>query len=57
MVKYVFAPSSFSEFWNYSLFETLYQFSPSSLEMRGFSHFYQILLSLFNILNTFYDNI
>jgi len=25
--------------------------------MRGFSHSYQILLSLFDILNAFYDNI
>jgi len=25
--------------------------------MRGFSHSYQILLSLFDILNTFHDNI
>jgi len=25
--------------------------------MREFSHFNQILLSLFNILNVFYDNI
>jgi len=25
--------------------------------MRGFSHSYQILLSLFDILNVFYDNI
>jgi len=25
--------------------------------MRGFSLFYQILLSLFDILNVFYDNI
>jgi len=30
---------------------------PSSLEMCGFSHFYQILLSLFDILNALYDNI
>jgi len=28
-----------------------------SLEMRGFSYSYQILLILFDILNTFYDNI
>jgi len=39
------------------LFETLYQFSPSFLETRGFSHSYQILLGLFDILNAFYDNI
>jgi len=32
-------------------------FSPSSLEMYGFSPSYQILLSLFDILNAFYDNI
>jgi len=25
--------------------------------MRGFNYFYQILLSLFDILNAFYDNI
>ena len=29
----------------------------TNLEMRGFSPSYQILLSLFDILNTFYDNI
>jgi len=40
-----------------SLFSKLYQFSLLSLEMRGFSHSYQILLSLFDILNNFYDNI
>jgi len=38
-------------------FEILYQFSPLSLEMREFSHSYQILLSLFDNLNAFYDNI
>jgi len=38
-------------------FETLYQFSHSSLEMCGFSPSYQFLLSLFDILNAFYDNI
>jgi len=31
----------------------LYQFSHSFLKMREFSYFYQILLSLSNILNTF----
>jgi len=37
-----------------------FRISPSSklfLKMRGFSHSYQILLSLFDILNVFYDNI
>jgi len=29
----------------------------SSLKIRGFSSSYQILLSLFDILNAFYDNI
>jgi len=38
-------------------FEILYQFSLSFLEIRGFSHSYQILLTLFDILNAFYDNI
>jgi len=37
--------------------ETFDQFSPSSLEMREFSHFNQILLSLFEVSNAFYDNI
>jgi len=32
-------------------------FSPSFLEMREFSLSYQILLSLFDILNVFYDYI
>jgi len=38
-------------------FETLDQFSPSSLEMRGFSHFNQILLSSFDILSAFHNSI
>jgi len=38
-------------------FEILFKFSLSFLEMRGFSLSYQILLSLFDILNAFYDNI
>jgi len=38
-------------------FETLYQFSTLYLKMREFSLSYQILLSLFDILNVFYDNI
>jgi len=42
---------------NLSIFETLYQFSHSSLKMHGFSFSYKILLSLFDILNAFYDNI
>jgi len=42
-VKYVFGPLSFSEIWNWSLYETFDQFSPSSLEMYGFSPFNQIL--------------
>jgi len=50
-------PQVSSEFWNELLFETLYQFSSSSLEIRGFSSSYQILLGLFDILNAFYDNI
>jgi len=45
--------------WNLELvpIETFDQFSPSSLEMREFSHFNQILLSLFEVSNAFYDNI
>jgi len=35
----------------------LNQFSPSSFEIRGFSPFNQILLSLFNISNTFHNSI
>jgi len=38
-VKYVFGPSSFSEIWNWSLFETFDQFSHSYLEMYEFSPF------------------
>jgi len=34
-----------------------YQFSPSSLEMCGFSHFYQILLSLSDVSSAFHDSI
>jgi len=56
-VKYVRDHSNFSKFWNYLFFETLYQFSLSSLEICGFSPSYQILLSLFDILNAFYNNI
>jgi len=56
-VKYVFGLSSFSEFWNYSLIKILYQFSPSSFKMREFSHFNQILLSLFDVSSTFHDSI
>jgi len=39
------------------MFETLYQLGLLFLEMCEFSHSYQILLSLFDILNAFYDNI
>ena len=38
-------------------FETLDQFSPSSFEIRGFSHFNQILVSLFDVSYTFQDYI
>jgi len=38
-------------------FETLDQFSISSLETRGFSSFNQILLSLFDISSTFHNSI
>jgi len=38
-------------------FETLNQFIPSSFEMRGFSPFNQILLSLFDISSMFHNNI
>jgi len=34
-------------------FETLNYFSPSYLEIRGFSHFNQILLSLFDVTYAF----
>jgi len=36
-------------------FETLDQFSLSSLEIRGFSPFNQILLSLFDVSSAFQD--
>jgi len=35
----------------------LYQFNYSFVKIRRFNHFYQVLLSLFDILNTFCDNI
>jgi len=57
ILKYVFGPSSFSKIWNYSLFETLYQFSPSSLKVREFSAFNQILLSLSDVSSAFHDSI
>jgi len=57
MVKYVFGPSSLSEIWNWSIFETFDQFSHSSLEMYGFNPFNQILLSLSNVSRTFHDSI
>jgi len=38
-------------------FETLDQFSPPSLEMRRFSPFNQILLSLFDISSAFHNSI
>jgi len=38
-------------------FETLNQLSPSSFEIHGFSHFNQILLSLFDISSTFHNSI
>jgi len=38
-------------------FETLDQFSHSSFEVRGFSPFNQILLSLFDISSTFHNSI
>jgi len=38
-------------------FETLDQFSPSYFKIRGFSPFNQILLSLFDISNTFHNSI
>jgi len=42
---------------NFEISFSLYQFSHSSLEIRGFSPSYQILLSLFDILNAFYNYI
>jgi len=57
MVKYVFVPKSLSKIWNWSIFKNFDQFSPSSLEMCGFNHFKQILLSLSNISNAFHDSI
>jgi len=38
-------------------FETLNQFSPLSFEIYEFSHFNQILLSLFDISNVFHNSI
>jgi len=38
-------------------FETLNQFSHSSFEIRGFSPFNQILLSLFDISSVFHNSI
>jgi len=38
-------------------FETLNQFSPSYFKIRGFSHFNQILLDLFDVLYIFQDYI
>jgi len=38
-------------------FKILIQFSFLTLEMYGFKYFNQILLSLFNVSNAFYDNI
>jgi len=38
-------------------FETLNQFSPPSFEIREFSPFNQILLSLFDISNAFHNSI
>jgi len=42
---------------NFGISPSLYQSSPSSSEIHRFSPSYQILLSLFDILNTSYDNI
>ena len=56
-VKYVFSSSSFSEFWNWSLFKTFDQFSHSSLEIYVFSPFNQILLTLSNVSSAFHDSI
>jgi len=38
-------------------FETSNQFSPLSFKIYGFSHFNQILLSLFDISTAFYNSI
>jgi len=38
-------------------FETLDQFSPSSFEIREFTHFNQILLNLFDISSAFHNSI
>jgi len=38
-------------------FKIFDQFSPSSFEIHRFSHFNQILLSLFNISNAFQNSI
>jgi len=46
---WIFYLLTFSENWKWSLFETLTQFSTSTLEMHEFSHFNQILLSLFDV--------
>jgi len=51
MVKYVFL------ILELVYFETLDQFSHSSFKIHEFSHFNQILLSLFNISSTFYNSI
>jgi len=53
MVKYIFDPLTFSENWNYSFLEILDQFRSPSLEMGEFSHFNKILLSSFDVSNTF----
>jgi len=56
-VKYVFYPSSCNEIWNWSIFKIFDQFSPSFLEMYGFSHFNQMLWSLSNISSAFHNSI
>jgi len=39
MIKYLFDPLSLSKNWNQSIFIILAEFSPSTLQLREFSHF------------------
>jgi len=51
----IFVPQVLVKF-RISLFKTFDQLSHSSLEMRGFSLFNQILLNLFDISSAFHDS-
>jgi len=55
-VKYVFGLFIFSDLELVN-FKILDQFSHSSFEIRGFSHFNQILLILVDISNAFHNSI